>query len=144
MIEIIAPAGPQALWTTLLMTLVLGGAAAFATGRAIALTWRSPGQLLLYCAMLAAVVGFLDYALFENPVIPGARIVSALAAMRATPGAALLDLAGALAGFGITFAFVLSVALLAFRLTRARQIGGQYGFAFVRRGLLFWEERRPE
>jgi hypothetical protein len=140
-IEIIAPAGPQALWTTLLMTMVLGGAAAFATGRAIALTWRSPGQLLLYCAMLAAVVGFLDYALFENPVIPGGRIVAALALAGESPGAALPDLAGALAGFATTFAFVLAVALLAYRLTRSWQIGRQYGFAFVRKGLLFWQER---
>lgn len=141
MIEIIAPAGPHVLWTTLLMTVVLGGAAAFATGRAVALTWRSSAQLLPFCAMLAAAVGFLDYALFENPVIPGARIVGALASLRASPGVALADLAGALAGFGVTFAFVLLVALFAYRLTRSRQIGRQYGFAFIRKGLLFWDER---
>ncbi|MBX9741345.1 MAG: hypothetical protein K2X62_14805 [Beijerinckiaceae bacterium] len=143
MIEIIAPAGPDALWTTLLLTVVLGGAAAFATGRAIAQTWRPASRLVTFCLMLAAAIGFLDYALFENPVIPGARIVAALAALREAPAAALADLAGALAGFGLTFAFILAVALMAFRLTRARQISRQYGFAFVRKGLFFWAEREP-
>lgn len=135
MIDMIAPAGLQALWTTILLTLILGGAAAAATGRAIALTWRRPLVLVLYCFLLACVFGFLDYALFENPVIPATRIGKDLAQLAVAPGAALADLALSLGGLGLTFVWLLAVAVISFRLTRARQALRQYGFALERKGL---------
>jgi hypothetical protein len=140
MLDIIAPAGPQALWTTILLTVLLGGAAAYAAGAAVARTWRPASRLIFYALLLAAAFGFLDYALFENPVIPGGRIVEDLALLASAPGAALADLPRALAGLGVNFIFMLAVALFAFRLTRVRQITTQYGFAFVRRGLLSFAE----
>ena len=42
MLDIIAPAGPDALWTTLLLTIILGGAASAAAGRAARTFWVSP------------------------------------------------------------------------------------------------------
>jgi hypothetical protein len=128
MLDIIAPAGPDALWTTLLLTVILGGAASAAAGRAVARTWRRPRVLVLYALLLACAFGFLDYALFENPVIPAWRIGEDLALFPTAPGAALADLPKALAGLGINFAFLLGVGLLAFHRTRARQMAVQYGF----------------
>jgi hypothetical protein len=61
--------------------------------------------------------------------------------MTTEPAAAVRDLGVALAGFVVTFVFILAVGLTTYRLTRARQIARQYGFAFVRKGLFFWHER---
>jgi hypothetical protein len=128
MLDIIAPAGADALWTTILLTVILGGAASAAAGRAVARSWRRPRVLVFYALLLGAAFGFLDYALFENPVIPGGRILEDLAMLRSAPAVALADLARALAGLGVNFIFMLAVALIAFRRTRARQMSVQYGF----------------
>lgn len=128
MLDIIAPAGPDALWTTLLLTAILGGAAAAAAGRAVARTWRRPSILVLYALLLGAAFGFLDYALFDNPVIPGGRIVEDLALLARAPSVAFADLMRALAGLAVNFAFMLAVALIAFGRTRARQMAVQYAF----------------
>ena len=55
------------MWTFLALTLVIGGAGAFVTGRAMALTWRSQWLGLAYMVPLAGAVRFLHYALFQEP-----------------------------------------------------------------------------
>jgi hypothetical protein len=127
-LDMIAPAGPDALWTTLLLTVILGGAASASAGRAVARNWRRPRVLALYAFLLACAFGFLDYALFENPVIPLWRIGEDLAMLRTAPGAALADLPRALGGLAINFVFLLAVGLVAYGRTRARQMSVQYGF----------------
>ncbi|MDB5642788.1 MAG: conserved rane protein of unknown function [Hyphomicrobiales bacterium] len=128
MLDIIAPAGPDALWTTLLLTVILGGAASAAAGRAVARSWRRPRVLVLYAFLLACAFGFLDYALFDNPVIPLFRLGEDLAMLARAPGAALADLPRALAGLGVNFVFLLAVGLAAYARTRSRQMAVQYGF----------------
>ena len=51
-------------WAFLLITLLIGGAAGFLSGRAIAQTWRPFWQLPLYMLGIAAGVRFCHYALF--------------------------------------------------------------------------------
>jgi hypothetical protein len=104
---------PESLWTFLLLTCVLGGAAAFATGRAIALTWRPFWQALAYMIPLAAAVRFLHYALFAEDIL--------------AVGPALL-----------AFAILLIVAAIAFRLMQARQMVRQYPFAYKAAGPFVW------
>lgn len=128
MLDVIAPAGPDALWTTLFLTVVLGGAASAAAGRAVARSWRRPRILIFYALLLACGFGFLDYALFDNPVIPGGRILDDVGLLATAPGAGLSDMPAALAGLGVNMVFLLAVALAAFRRTRARQMAVQYGF----------------
>ncbi len=128
MLDIIAPAGPDALWTTLLLTVILGGAASAAAGRAVARSWRGPRVLALYAFLLACAFGFLDYALFNNPVIPLWRIGEDVAMLARAPWVALADLPLALAGLCVNFAFLLTVGLVAYARTRARQMAVQYGF----------------
>ncbi len=53
-------------WVFLLCTVVLGGAAAFVTGKAIAETWRPFWQVIAYVACLGLVVRFIQFALFQE------------------------------------------------------------------------------
>lgn len=57
------------LWQLLVLTVVLGGAAAWATGKAIAETWKPYWQLIWYMLLLAAAVRFFHYALFQQPLL---------------------------------------------------------------------------
>ncbi len=61
-----SPYGP---FTFVLITLVLGGAGAWATGRAIAKTWRPLAMVALYMIFLTAAVRFLHYALYGEPLL---------------------------------------------------------------------------
>ncbi len=109
------------LWETgfgtfLLVTVILGGGAAYLTGRAVALTWRPAYQLLVYTAGLAFAVRFIHYALF---------------------GGTLLSLQYAL----IDFAVLLVLAALGFRVTRAAQMATQYSWLYERQGPVAWKDR---
>jgi hypothetical protein len=62
-------AGPNGLWVFLLCTVLLGGGAAYVSGKAIAETWRPFWQVLVYAALLALAVRFLHFALFEEVLL---------------------------------------------------------------------------
>lgn len=108
--------GQHGVWVFLLVTVTLGGAAAFATGRAIAATWRPLWHIAAYVLLLAAVARFLQFALFGQPLL-------------------------SLPNFLIDAALLLAIALLGHRATRARQMGAQYPWAFERAGILGWRAR---
>ena len=59
----------ETLLQVALVTGVLGGGAAFLSGRAIAQTWRPFWNVLLYMAMLGAGVRFVHFALFEATLL---------------------------------------------------------------------------
>lgn len=101
------------VWTFLLVTVVLGGAAAWLTGRAVALTWRPSYQLAVYTAGLTFAVRFVHYALFGGTL--------------ASPWYLLVDFVvlGIFAGLG-------------FRATRARQMAGQYSWLYEQSSPLTW------
>jgi hypothetical protein len=107
------------LWTFLLLTCVLGGAAAFATGRAIALTWRPFWQALAYMVPLTAAVRFLHYALFGEDIL--------------AVGPAVL-----------AFVILLAIAAAAFRMVQVRQMVRQYPFAFTAASPFAWRARADE
>ena len=78
------------IWTFLALTLVIGGAGAFVTGRAMAQTWRGRWKAVAYMIPLAAGVRFLHYALFEEATAPAqAAICFVLLALLALAGFAL-------------------------------------------------------
>jgi hypothetical protein len=101
----------------LLVTLVLGGGAAWLSGRAIAATWRPWWHILAYMLILGAAVRFIHFALFD---------------------ATLLSLPHYLVDSAICMVF----GFFGFRMTRAAQMASQYGFLFARTGPLAWA-RRP-
>jgi hypothetical protein len=107
----------QGIVDFVLVTCFLGGGAAYLTGRAVALTWRPIGYLLLYLFLLACAVRFIHYALFEGTLLSlHYFLVDAVVLL-------------ALGGFG-------------FRATRARQMVGQYSWIYERSGPVLWRLRR--
>jgi hypothetical protein len=72
MFQSIYTSGPNGFWVFLLCTVVLGGVTAYVSGKAIAETWRPSWQVIVYGLLLALVVRFMHYALFEE-VLMSAR-----------------------------------------------------------------------
>lgn len=105
--------GEHGLWTFLLVTMVMGGLAAHASGKAIAQTWRPFWHVPLYMLVLALAVRFCHFALFEEPLF-------------------------SLSSYIVDFAVAFAVASLGYRSLRARQMATQYGWLFRRRGPLWW------
>jgi hypothetical protein len=103
-------------WLFGLVTVVMGGWAAWMTGRAMAITWRAFWQLILYLLILAGFVRFIHYALF---------------------GGTLLTLHYYL----VDAAVLLVIGSLGFRYYRARQMARQYGWLYERTGPFSWRER---
>jgi len=100
----------------ILVTIVLGGGAAYMTGRAVALTWRRLAQLLAYTIALTCAVRFIHYALF------GGTLVS-------------------LRFFAVDFVILLAWAALGYRVTKTGQMVGQYSWLYERTTPLSWHER---
>ena len=100
----------------LLVTVAMGGGAAWLSGRAIAATWRPWWQIIAYMLILGAAVRFIHYALFEETLL--------------SPHYYLVD-----------SAICLLFGFLAFRVTRARQMARQYPFLYTRTGRLSWARR---
>ena len=115
-----------AIW--LAVTLLLGGSAAVAAGRALALAWRPLSRLFGYMLLLSAFTSFLCWALFSVPVIPAGRIIA-----RVGKG----DWAEAFSGLGllgVSFALLVAIGAAAFVATRALQMRRQYPFLAPRSG----------
>ncbi len=110
--------GENGLWTFILVTLLMGGLAAFASGKAIAQTWRPFWQVPLYTLVVAAAVRFLHFALFEEPL-------------------------ASLPSYAVDFAIAFAAASLGYRLARARQMAVQYGWLYRRSGPLGWRADGP-
>jgi len=58
------------------VTLVLGGLASLASGRAVARAWRPPALLLLYGMFLAMAMRFLHWSLFQEPLSAANALVA--------------------------------------------------------------------
>lgn len=119
---------PYMPWSFVLVTVFLGGAAAFAAGRALAQTWRPLWQAFAYAAALSAVAGFLHYVLFAESVIPGKRILLLLAQAPSDPAVAIKLLLTALRPYAVILATLSAIALAGYRITRDRAMQRQYGF----------------
>ena len=104
-------------WLFVLVTVVMGGWAAWMTGRAMAITWRPYWQLVVYLLILAAAVRFIHFALFEG------TLMSHPVLSRSTPSSCSV------------------IGSLGFRYYRARQMATQYRWLYERTGPFSWRER---
>jgi hypothetical protein len=101
----------------LVMTLVIFGAAALATGRALARNWRPLWQTVPYAALLALGDRFLLYALFRGELLSAS-------------------------GYALAAAILLLLAVIAYRASRAQLMVRQYPWLYEPAGPFFWRERR--
>ena len=100
----------------LLVTVVMGGGAAWLAGRAIAATWRPWLHVAGYMLILGAAVRFIHFALFEGTLL-------------------------SLHYYAVDTVVCLIFGFLGFRVTRAAQMATQYGWINARSGLLNWARR---
>jgi hypothetical protein len=103
MTAVLFPDSENAFLIFLLLSLVLGGAAGFATGRALAKSWRPFWQAPLYMILLAGFVRFLHFALFDETLL-------------------------SFQYYCVDFAAVTILAGTGYTRMRARQIKQQYGW----------------
>jgi len=118
MAGVLYAATPHGLMTFVAITLILGGAGAWAAGRALALTWRPMAMIALYMLFLTAGVRFLHYALYGEPLLSPQF-------------------------FLIAYVWNLIVAAFGYRRTRAAQMATQYSWAYDRVGLNWRAKERP-
>lgn len=93
----------DSLGVFLLLTVCLGGGAAWLSGRAIALTWRPWWHALAYMLILGGAVRFMHFALFDGTLLSAHY-------------------------YAIDTAIAIAAALAGFHATRARRMARQYGF----------------
>ncbi len=106
----------ESLKVFIIMTVVLGGGAAYMAGRNLATHWRPLWMAIAYMIPLGLGLRFFHYALFESE---------------------LLSL-----HYFITDTLVLIAATwLGYRLTRVRQMVSQYPWLYERTGYFGWKSR---
>lgn len=98
----------------LFVTVILGGAGAWLTGRAFARSWLDYGRLAGSILLLAAAVRFIHFALFSGSLL--------------APWYFLVD-----------FVVLLVIGFLGMRVTRAGQMASRYRFLYRRTGPTSWE-----
>jgi hypothetical protein len=104
------------IWLFLLITVIMGGWAAWMTGRAIALTWRAFWNLILYLFILGAAVRFIHFALFDGTLL-------------------------SVHYYAIDTIVLLIIGSLGFQYHRARQMTRQYRWLYERTGPFSWREK---
>jgi hypothetical protein len=100
----------------LLVTVVMGGGAAWLAGRAIAATWRPWWHVAAYMLILGAAVRFIHFALFEGTLL-------------------------SLQFYAVDTLVCLIFGFLGFRATRVAQMTTQYSWINDRAGFLRWGKR---
>lgn len=101
-----------------LVTLILGGGAAWLAGRAVAGTWRPAWQVFVYCLILGGAVRFIHYALFGGTLVSGHYYL-------------------------VDTAFLMAFGFLGFRAARVSQMVTHYRWINEPDGPLRWRRRRP-
>lgn len=108
----------DSLGVFVLVTIVLGGGAAWLAGRAVAMTWRPWWQVVFYMLILGAAVRFIHFSLF---------------------GGTLLSLHY----YAVDTAVCLIAGFFGFRAARAAQMITQYRWINAPNGTLGWRRREP-
>ncbi|MBU2581533.1 MAG: hypothetical protein KJ622_07430 [Alphaproteobacteria bacterium] len=114
--ETLYPTGPNGLAVFALVTIALGGAASWATGRAVALTWRPLWQLVGYIALMTFAVRFIHYALFHQPFLYAGNVL-------------------------IDYLVLMGMAFVGYRMMRASQMQHQYPWAYERTTPFSWQRK---
>ncbi|MEJ2118311.1 MAG: hypothetical protein P8Y67_12565 [Alphaproteobacteria bacterium] len=111
----------------LIITVLLGGGAAFFAGQALARGWKPMFKLMIYMMLLGFAVRFLHWGLFLDATYQSWR-----------------DMQGTLLSvhYYIVDTLVLMIfAAFSYRLERTRQMTTQYRWIYERTSLLTWRKR---
>jgi hypothetical protein len=100
----------------LLVSLVLGGGAAWLSGRAVARSWLTRMRLVGYLLILTFGVRFLHFALFEGHLLTAYYYI-------------------------VDLAVLLITGLLGFQYERAAQMTRQYSWMYERTGPFTWRSK---
>jgi hypothetical protein len=103
-------------WIFLLLTVVLGGGAAYMAGTALAKGWKPTWLLVIYMVLFTAGIRFLHFALFQAQLTSPKYFLS----------------------HGLV---LVALALLGYRITRVGQMTSQYPWLFERSGPLSWKSK---
>lgn len=106
----------KSLWVYILLTLLIGGAAAVMMGRNFAQNWRSPVAVVAAAMGLALGVRFLHFALFEETLLT-------------------------LPGYLLDAATEIVLGLVGFRWRRTDMMTSQYHWLYERTGPLTWRSK---
>ncbi len=101
----------------LVLTVIIGGGAAFLSGRGLARSWKPFRRVFVYMALLAAAIRFFHYALFDGALLSPYYYL-------------------------VTYAVLLAAACLGFRMMRTTQMVTQYRWLYRRTSPLTWRDRR--
>jgi len=104
------------IWQFFFVTLLLGGWAAWMTGRACAQTWRPVIALVFYLLMLGIAIRFIHHALFEGTMFT-------------------------LQYYVVDTIILIVIGLLGYRYTRTNQMVTQYNWLYERASLLGWKSK---
>lgn len=97
----------------IIVTLVLGGGAAYMTGRAVASGWEPLIRAIIWMVPLSAAVRFIHFAMFQGTLL-------------------------SLQFYAVDLIVLTLFAVLGFRLTRRRQMVRGYGWAMEASGPFSW------
>ncbi|MCB9992870.1 MAG: hypothetical protein H6873_04345 [Hyphomicrobiaceae bacterium] len=106
----------SSVWSFLFVTILLGGGAAWATGRMAALEWRPYPVLVVQLLLLGLGVRFVHHALFSGSMF-------------------------SLQYYLVDTLILLVLGSLGFRYTRTSQMVRQYHWLYERVSPLSWRER---
>ncbi|WP_407050536.1 DUF6867 family protein [Methyloraptor flagellatus] len=107
----------SSIWLFLLVTCLMGGWAAWMTGKACASTWRPYPVLAVYLVLLTAAVRFIHFALF------GGTLFSAHY-------------------FLVDLVVVQAIGALGYRHMRTRQMVSKYRWLYAAAGPFGWTARQ--
>lgn len=106
----------QSIWQFFFITFLLGGGAAWMTGRAVALTWRTKLSLFAYVLLLGVAVRFIHHALFDGTMF-------------------------SLQYYVVDTVILMVISFLGYQYTRTNQMVGQYHWLYERASALSWKPR---
>jgi hypothetical protein len=101
----------------LVLTVVIGGGAAFLAGRGLARGWKPYWRVFFYMALLAGAVRFFHYALFDGSLLSPYYYL-------------------------VTYLVLLAGASLGYRSMRTTQMVTQYPWLYARTSPLTWRDRK--
>jgi hypothetical protein len=101
----------------LVLTVIIGGGAAFLAGQGLARSWKPFWRIFFYMALLAAAVRFVHYALFDGKLLSHYYYL-------------------------VAYAVLVAAASLGYRSMRTRQMVTQYRWLYERTSPLTWRDRK--